>query len=219
MTFNAPAPSDYANVYALNRAFLNLARRGQQQFELNEFEYDRLIRLGTKQTESLARVPFLLFSLQLHDQARWREILLGCRNPDLFVNTDAASSQTRELITATVSFLRQLAHSNEYALYLITGSHSGWPEMIGEVTYFELATCIGRQPDLLKARRAVAADIWAKLLYAGVNADREVRKAAHIAVLQTLITDKTEAATAQWPLAACKTIAPLLRVAENPDQS
>ena len=88
--------------------------------------------------------------------------------------------------------------------------------MISAVTYFELVSCIGHRGDLLTVRRAASTDIWGKLLDAGVSAERPVRAAAHLAVLQTLLISDPEALATPWPLAACKANSPHLRVAEDP---
>jgi hypothetical protein len=82
------------------------------------------------------------------------------------------------------------------------------------MTCFELVTMARRRSDLLALRQAAGTDIWSKLLHDGVRAEREVRKSAQIAVLQTLLTCHP-VTDADWPLAARKTRSPQLRVADE----
>jgi hypothetical protein len=214
MTYDGPTQSDYANVSALNREFLRLVRSQPELFRLSKEQQVRLPLLGRAQAERLATTPFLLFTISEDDEMAWTELCRGDPNTDLFRNGAAHNAGVRNLLGTTISFLWQLAQQNPYAIRLISGAGTAWCELVTGMTCFELVTLARQRGDLLALRQAGSADIWGKLLHDGVRAEREVRKSAHIAVLQTLLTC-FPVTDADWPLAARKTRSPQLRVADE----
>lgn len=215
MTCYGPNKSDYTNVRALNREFLRLVRTNPGYIDLDEPQQARLIGLRRQQTERLEKTPFLLFSLHQQDGSVWQQLLLGDRNHDLFRQPTALPAGISNLLTATVGFLWQLARSNAYAVRILSGAGPDWCELIAAVTYFELVSRVGHRGDLLQVRRAASADIWEKLLDAGVSPDQPVRAAAHLAVLQTLLTSDPDPLPGACSLAACNSRSPHLQVAEG----
>jgi len=214
MSYDRPTRSDYANVSALNREFLRLVRMQPDLFTLGRHTQLQLRTLSRQQTERLAVMPFLLFTISEDDEIKWTELCRGSPNDDLFRDRGECNAGIRNLIGTTVSFLWQLAQKNPYAIRLISGAGAVWCELVTGMTCFELVTTARRRGDLLSLRQAAGADIWSKLLHDGVRADREVRKSAQIAVLQTLLTCYP-VTDADWPLAARKTRSPQLRVADE----
>ncbi|MGI9203920.1 MAG: hypothetical protein ACR2Q3_07915, partial [Woeseiaceae bacterium] len=59
--------------------------------------------------------------------------------------------------------------------------------------------------------------LWRKLLDEGVSPNKEIRRAAHLASLQAVLTDPAASRTStdSWSLAAKTSTAPGLRVAET----
>ena len=216
MFYDGPTQKDYVNIHALNREFLKLMRSNPERFGLDTLQAGRMAKLGSQQLERLASSPFLLFAIQEHDEFAWRAICRAGPNSDLFENKRANDSGVSNLIATTVGFLWQLAQKNPYSVRLICGATPAWCEIITAMTYFELITLTRRRDDLLSLRQAPNADIWSKLLVDGVRAELHVRSAAHIAALQTLLTGYPVANAATWPVAACKTTYPGLRVADGP---
>jgi hypothetical protein len=214
MTYDGPTQSDYANVTALNREFLRLLRLQPEHFRLSKEQQDALLSFGRQQAERLAATPFLLFTIAEDDDLAWTELCRGDPNTDLFRNGGQHSAGIRNLLGTTVSFLWQLAQQNPYAIRLISGAGAAWCELVTAMTCFELVTLARQRGDLLALRQAGSADIWSKLLHDGVRPEREVRESAHIAVLQTLLTDYPVSAS-DWPLAARRTKSPQLRVADK----
>ena len=214
MRYDRPTRSDYANVSALNREFLRLVRMHPDPFRLSRQTQVQLRALGRLQTERLAGTPFLLFTISEGDEIKWTELCRGDPNDDLFRDRGECGAGIRNLIGTTVSFLWQLAQKNPYAIRLISGAGTAWCDLVSGMTCFELVTIARRRGDLLALRQAAGADIWSKLLHDGVRAEREVRKSAQIAVLQTLLTCYPITG-ADWPLAARKTRSPQLRVADE----
>lgn len=216
MTYNGPSTSDYTNVHALNREFLRLVRTNPGCIDVDEPQQARLSGLGRQQTERLAKTPFLLFSLQEQDGLVWRQLLLGDRNHDLFEQAQATPAGISNLLTAAIGFMWQLARRNGYAVRLLSGAGADWCELVSALTYFDLVSRVAERRDLLTIRRSAKTDIWPKLLDAGVSPERPVRAAAHLAVLQTLLTSDPDVAAGEWARAACHSNSPHLKVAEGP---
>jgi len=215
MFYDGPTSTDYVNIHAMNRAFLKLLRLRPERFGLDARQAIRLSGLGRQQMERLAATPFLLFTIQEKDELKWRGFCNAEPNADLFEQDCTQDADVSNLLATTTGFLWQLAQQNRYSVRMICGATQRWCEMITSVTYFELVTRIRNRGDLLASRQAANADIWSKLLVEGVAAERRVRDAAHIAVLQTLLTGHPGVSETGWPIAACKTSPPQLRVADE----
>lgn len=215
MFYEGLTQEDYVNIRALNREFIKLLRLGTRQFGFDNLQASRFAALGRAQLARLAATPFLLFSIQEHDEHTWRGICSGDPNADLFHNAGNNEVATGRLIATTVGFLWQLAQQNAYAVRMICGGSQSWCEMLTALTYFDLVTLARSRADLVVIRQAPNADIWGKLLVEGVRAERQVRASAHLATLQTLLTRNPGGNTTHWPIAACKIRTPGLRVADD----
>ena len=215
MFYDGPTQQDYVNIHALNREFLKLTRLYPERFGLDSLLAGRLAALGRQQLERLASTPFLLFAIKENDEVSWRAICHAGPDTDLFESNRRDDAGIGNLIATSVGFLWQLAQQNPYSVRLICGASPAWCEIITAITYFELITLTRSRHALLSIRQAPNADIWSKLLVDGVKAEAHVRSAAHIAALQTLLTGYPVANAATWPVAACRTTYPGLRVAEE----
>jgi len=217
MAFDGPASVDYRNVGALNRAYLTLlqvnrrARRGLQQFASPLQR--RIVSLTRHQIDRLAATPFLLLSLRERDDKLWSQVLSDESGRDLFARPVA--DDLDRLQSAALGFVWQLARQNPYTLRLVCGASLHWCEQIGERTFFGLLAAVAPHPDLLELRRASDDELWRKLLHDGVSRETEIRTAAHVSSLQTVLTRPVSSVPRTWAVAACKTRRTGLRVADE----
>jgi hypothetical protein len=216
MFFEGLTQEDYVNIRALNREFIKLLRLGAAQFGFDNLQASRFNALGRQQLARLAATPFLLFSIQEHDEDKWRRVCSGDPDADLFRNTGRNDVAIGRLMATTVGFLWQLAQQNPYAVRMICGGSQSFCEMLTALTYFDLVTLARCRADLVRLRQAPNADIWGKLLVEGVRSERQVMASAHLAALQTLLTRNPGGNAMQWPIAACKTGKSCLQVADEP---
>jgi len=215
MTYEGPTQSDYRNIQALNREFLRLARAMPVEFGMSDKEGRRLQALCREQTERLVTAPFLLCTMRENDLQLWREFLRDDPNNDLFKNERMQTVDISNLLAAVVGFLWQLNQRNAYAVRLVSAARSDWCDLVTDVTYFELVAISRHRGDLLSFRQVEGVDIWSKLLVDGVKPEKRVRTAAHLAVLQTLLTSVPTNDNSAWPVAACAAKTPRLRVANS----
>lgn len=217
MIYQGPTRSDFSNVMAMNREYLRILHAGRAASEIGDAHHKRLRALGYRQRERLAAAPFLLFSLQENNGVLWRRLLRGERHPDLFHRAPPRRDELADLAATAASFLWQLAHRNPYTARLLASASPGWCDAVSDTTCFELVRQVRRCADLVVPRQAGNSGFWRKLLFAGVSAEADVRSAAHIAALQTLLTSPSTSAADTWPLAACASRRARLRVADRSD--
>lgn len=219
MEFAGPDAADFANVRALNSAFLELARRRRLSRAclngLDEKLANRLQSLSETQASRLASVPFLLFSFRERDARLWEQLLKATGNPDLFAASSAASGELARLTAAGLGFVWQLAQRNPYAARVLAGASLHWCEQIAERTFFQLLAVTRLREDLLQLRSGGAIELWAKLLDAGVMHEDRIRQCAHISALQAVLTHDRSNARQTWAMAARKMDRPGMRVAEE----
>ena len=215
MFYDGPTQTDYVNIHSLNREFIKVMRSCPDRFLLDSLLASRLAALGRQQLERLAATPFLLFSVSEQNEIAWQEICRDDPNSDLFENSSGSNAEIGNLLAATMGFLWQLAQQNPYSVRMICGGSPAWCELISAMTYFELVSLARNRGELLVLRQAPHADIWSKLLLDGVRAERQIRSAAHIAALQTLLTCQSNVTPASWPLAACRATPRYLHVADD----
>jgi len=220
MEYQGPEPADLANVNALNRAFLDWLRvTGPAESLQSALPPDirvALAGLDRRQLERLARVPFLLLSLREYDDTRWRSLFADSRSMDLLRPLQPADEEAARLITAGLGFLWQLAKRNPYAARLVSGASLNWCEQLADCTLMELYMRVADENSLLEPRMTSSQELWHKLLTAGVSAKRDVRIAARVSALQTVLTRGPAMAYRQLATAACAMPAASMRVAERP---
>jgi len=222
MDFTGPEPADLANVNSLNHAFLvqlrapSCGRPWRQQ--LSAAVQLMIKGLTDLHIGRLAAAPFLLFSLRERDADYWRVLSTDDSNLDLFgaIDKDADHDQ---LTIAGLAFLWALAGRNPYAARLVSGATLSWCEQMSDCTLLRLLQLTASRGDLLLPRLAGDEGIWKKLLGPGLSSEREVRKAAHLTALQSMLTEDPAAHYRPLRAAACSTWAPALRVAERKRRS
>lgn len=216
MDFSGPEPADFANVESLNHAFLLQLRgasRGQHLRQEFSPSVQSMVRgLTDLQIERLSATPFLLLSLRECDAGYWRDLCGDDRNAGLFVAVDR-DIESGYLSAAALAFLWQLALRNPYAARLVSGATLSWCEQLADGTLLQLLQRTTGRRDLLQPRLAGNTAFWNKLLGPGLSSEQEVRKAAHLAALQAVLTG--DPATQYRPLraAACRSSAPSRQVA------
>jgi len=223
MHYERPEATDLANVEALNRAFLNLVSRFSgvpdgATTAATELA-GRLVTLSAGQSECLAACPFLIFTLAENDAQRWRRLFDSAGEPDLVDAMQRPPEAFSRLAAASLGFLWELSRRNAYAARLVCGASLEWCESLAASTPIRLVQFATSEPSLLLPRFAAQKSIWRKLLGAGTSQDDDIRGAAHIAALQVLLTQQAVEPYRPMAAAACKTLSPALRVAEQPCDS
>lgn len=219
MDFAGPDVADFANVCALNRAFLALAHARRLPracvHGLDERLCKRLQELSSPQANRLAATPFLLFSLRERDARFWEQLFRAAHNRDLFAVPSTNADDFARLTAAGLGFLWQLAQRNPYAARIIAGASLNWCEQIAERTFFQLLAIAGLRDDLLVLRFATDGGLWSKLLDGGVMREDFVRQSVHVSALQTLLTHDRIEHRHSWSVAARKIDRRGTRVAED----
>ena len=218
MQYPGPTADDLANVKALNRAFLDTLRNNARHSAVLDDVVPPLKSLcralSDIHVDRLAAAPFLLFSVRERDADYWDALFdaqRDNRNGDLFEFPRTNDSDDGRLIDAALGFLWTLAVRNTYAARIVSGASLSWCERLADCTLMSLLTIAGRREDLLIPRFADREDIWSKLLGAGVSSERDVRRAAQLTVLQTMLTRDAVPGHERLSAAACRMPAPRTR--------
>jgi hypothetical protein len=216
MHFRGPAADEFADVEALNRAYLDHLRRSPvESAGVSCGLAARLAALDEPQIHRLARAPFLLFSLREDDAAYWSRILADRHRGDLFSVSDRSTVAGR-LGAAAVAYVWQLAKQDRHLARLVCGASPEWCDILAERPLFELLECCARRSDLLELRRAGDQAFWRRLLEAGTSEVETVSSAAHISALQVLLTRPDQRPGRRLDAAACRFPAVATRVGEAP---
>jgi len=220
MDYSGPEPADFANVTSLNHLFLSGLRRPARGRQLRREMTSRVrssIRdLTDLQIKRLSVTPFMLMSLRERDVEYWQSLFVEGANEDLFLSA-ATEPDTELLATAGIAFLWQLARRNPYAARLLCGATIRWCEELTDRTLLRLLQQTCRRNDLLQPRLAGSDEFWDKLLGPGLSSEAQVRSAAHLAALQSILTEDPVAQYRPIKAAACSTLVPSLRVANRKD--
>lgn len=219
MEFQGPTGTDYENVHSLNRAYLALLR-DEPRFRcclegVPERTAGRLISLTEPQAARLAETPFLLMSFRERDDRFWETVLSGDTNRDLFAAPQPAFDELGRLISAGLGFVWQLAKQNPYAARLICGASLHWCEQLTDRTFFRLLAAAGMRREVLVLRSGTDTELWTKLTQSGTSREAQVRRAAHISALQSVLTHASMRTGKKWAAAACAIQSPSLQVADD----
>lgn len=219
MEFRGPGAGDFDNVRSLNRAYLKLLKReaGARRClrGLPSELAGRLASLPEGKAERLAGTPFLLLSFRERDDEFWDAMFAETAHGDLFTVPDRPSDDVGQLISAGLGFVWQLARQNPYAARLICGASLHWCEQLAERTFFQVLTSAGARSDVLTLRCQSNAELWTKLLECGVSREQQVRRAAHISALQSVLTRASMPERRKWAAAACAVRTPALSVVDD----
>jgi hypothetical protein len=219
MEYQGPEPADLTNVCALNIAFLDWlrARAGTEAAapSLTQEIGVALAGMSRRQLDRLARAPFLLMSFREYDESRWRALFAARPGADLFDALRTPDEETTKLITAGLGFLWQLSKRNPYAARLVSGANLNWCEQLATCTLVDLFARAVAEYALLEPRMMDNPDLWRKLLSAGVSAKKDVRMAARVSALQTVLTNSASGSYRQLAAAACNMPRAATRIADR----
>lgn len=215
MHYPGPQTADLANVLVLNRAFIAWQRAGIRESApergLPPEACARIAALSCEQRERLARMPFLLMSFAEDDAARWQSLFAEQQTRDLLQCVQRRDETASRLVAAGLGFLWQLSQRNPYAVRLVSGASLTWCEQLASCTLMDLYSRALEDAALLAPRMADRPDLWHKLLTAGVSNRRQLRRAARVAALQTVLTQSPLRAYRPLAAAACKLPPPRTR--------
>lgn len=219
MEYQGPEPADLANVCALNIAYLDWLRacgntRAAEVSMTPEIS-TALAGMSRLQLERLSRAPFLLMSFREYDEGQWRSLFAEPPAADLFHALQGPDEDATRLIAAGLGFLWQLSKRNPYTARLVSGANLNWCEQLAECTLVELFSRAVTEYRLLEPRMFDNPDLWQKLLNAGVSAKKDVRMAARVSALQTVLTRSETGSYRQLAAAACSMPAVAVRVADR----
>lgn len=217
MSFASPESDDFQNVASLNLAWLRLlCRDPAARRTRNPSAAPRLARLGSLSRAEAARLsgtPFLLFSFRERDDELWTRLLADSSHRGLF--QERTASEAGLLRDAALGFIWRLARENPYVLRLVCGATMYWCERVAELTIYELLTAAACAGELPVLRFAGHPTLWEKLLANGISPHAELRSAAQLSALQTILTEPAAERRENLPVAASRSAAPGLRVAEG----
>lgn len=217
MEFRGPGAADFENVQSLNRAFLKLLKHEPDTRKcllgLPPALAACLASLSHSEAERLSGTPFLLLSFRERDDEFWEGIFADVSRRDLFAVPETPSDELGRLISAGLGFVWQLARQNPFAARLVCGASLHWCEQLTERTFFQVLATAGARADVLILRCANDAGLWAKLLASGISREKQVRRAAHISALQSVLTRASMPDRKRW--AACALKAPSMKVADE----
>ena len=219
MDFQGPEAADLANVYSLNHAYLDELRQhdavvsGTVPGLFNVAA--ELATLSRAKAALLAQCPFLLFALPDAADSRWTRLFSDDEQVDLFEGLARSPDSVARLVTATLGFLWELARRNRYAARLVSGASLDWCERLADSSPMRVFRFAAHEPNLLSPRLALRTAFWIKLLGAGTSDDQEIRRAAQLCALQTVLTRQPAERYHRLPAAACLMPAPAMRVAER----
>ena len=215
MDFQPPDATDFANVTALNRAFVDAI--GRQRIGpvtgLRDPLAAAVAALDAAERRRLCACPFLLFALAEHDVVRWRRLFDGRSEPDLISQAAQPSTVEARIVAATIGFLWQLAGRRPYAARVVSGASLDWCSRLSDCTLLDCLEFATTEVGLLSVRLHDHPSFWPRLLRAGTRADAKLRRAAHMSALQVLLTGQRESRRS-LPAAACALPSPALRVAD-----
>ncbi len=201
MEYSGLAPDDLDNVRALNAAWLRSGHGGAPP-------------LSAAGVERLASTPFLLFTLQEHDEHRWERLLAAPRQRDLLNDREAPSDEKRSLQAAGIAFLWELSRRNPYAARVVSDAANGWCRLITSVTLVQLLEFTADH-DLIAPRVDPDSDVQRRLLQSGGSKPRELREAVQFSALQAMLTASRSGHHTSLRAAACRARAPLREVADE----
>ncbi len=201
MEYTGLMPDDLDNVRALNAAWLKSAFGGAA-------------RLSADGVERLAATPFLLFTLYEDDEARWERLLDESRQRDLLQDRGPVADERRSLQAAGLAFLWELSRRNPYAARLVSDASNRWCSLIGSVTLIRLLECAA-DADLIDARFDPDSATYRRLLRRGASGLDEIREAAQLATLQSLLTAHRPGRYRRLRAAACRSRPPIRELADE----
>ena len=185
--YPAPSPEDYADVRALNGAFIDAA-----------------YALKGPQRGRLAKTPFLLFSFREHDPDWWNDALADVGQRSLIDEVEAMSPAFARVQTAALSFLWQLGRRNPYVARIVAGVSMSWCEKIAGLPLVVLLERAGCRGDLIAPRPIHPAAVGERLLRNGTSSKPTLRRSSQLSALHSVLTGGAGERHARLSSAACR---------------
>ncbi len=218
MPFSGPQPVDLHEISALNRAFVQLLVQADEAASLLAgFPEDLAARISAmtcEERDSIAAVPFLVFSLRERDDDYWERLLAEDGNLDLYTDADAVSPGRASLVSAALGFLWQMSRTNPYTLRVICGATLHWCERLAGLPLTAVIQRASSRGDILELRARENHRLWDRLTSVPDN-DTDVRSAVQLSALQSLLIQAEPSSPPRWRSAACRQSAPALRLADD----
>lgn len=192
--YPGPSRDDYANVLALNKAFLN-----------------RLNNLKGPQKGRLAAAPFLLFSLRENDLDWWTAALADNSQLQLGEPSSYDVADDCGLQSASIGFLWQLAFRNPYAARIISGASIAWCEMLTGLPLVTVLERVAARSDLMASRLGGPDAVGAQLFAKGASSRQSIRCSSHFVALQLMLTSVRDERDERLS-AACSMTAPRMKM-------
>ena len=218
MDFNGPEPADLAEVRSLNIAFLEYLRAapdGQLLQQLPSSLRPAVVALTDRQVQRLAAVPFLLLTMRESDHSFWAQLFGDRPVRDMFASAPVVVDELGRITSAVLGFVWQLSRRNPYATRLVCGGSLDWCEQLAACTLLRLLRRAVDHQDLIGVRFAGSTEFWHRLLGAGLSSEPDVRRAAHLCALQTVLTSRELTSGSRLRAAACHSAVPTLSVRER----
>ena len=190
--YPGPRPDDYANVLALNTAYLKATSA-----------------LKGPQRGRLAATPFLLFSLREADLTWWQAAMAETSQQDMLDGDELDDPNLIKIQTAALSFLWQLARRDAHAARLVSGATIAWCELVTATPLLILLDKAAARSDLLQCRLAASDDTAKRLLAKGTSGSASLRRSSQLSALQTLLTHTSAEPYRRLPSAACNMSGPM----------
>jgi len=221
MDYSGPEAADLADVRSLNTAFLDyLVSQNGERFRCElPNELQAAVRALThRHMQRLSTVPFLLMSCRERDDRYWEGTTGDQSVRDLFTPPAVAADPLSQIACATLGFLWQLSRRNLYAARMVCGASLGWCEQLAARSLLDVLDRAAIDSQLLSPRLTDDKIFWNRLLGAGLSSNKEIRRAAHLSALQSVLTPTESERTRRFRSAACRTAVPALQVRERADK-
>jgi hypothetical protein len=221
MQFSGPETTDLSDVRSLNAAFLEFLSGADG--ERLRSELPASLRLAVKalsdrHIQRLCTVPFLLLSFSESDDNYWQQTLRDRPVRDLFTPSHNDADPCAKIASATLGFLWQLARKNPYAARLVCGATLQWCEHLAACTLLHVLERAADDQQTLGPRLAGDKIFWGRLLSAGLSSEIEIRRAAHLSALQSVLTPAATSQTQQLRTAACYSSVPAVEIRQPRDK-
>lgn len=221
MEFSGPIAADLADVRALNVAFLEYLGGSNGEHLRNEMPASLqqvVASLSDRHTERLSAVPFLLLSCRETDEHYWESMSHNQPVRDLFTPTQADVGPLRQIGSATLGFLWQLARRDSYATRLVCGASLNWCEQLAACSLLQVLQQVDDDQQVFAPRLADDKVFWHRLLGAGLSSNAEIRRAAHLSALQSVLSPVEAGRVHSFRTAACYSTVPAVQVQERRDK-
>lgn len=221
MEFSGPETDDLTDVHSLNAAFLEYLS-GPDGERLRS-DMPSSLRLAVKglsdrNIQRLSSVPFLLMSCRETDDNYWQQSRRDQPVRDLFTPSHNDTDPVAKLASAALGFLWQLARKNPYAARLVSGASLLWCERLAECTLLYVLELAADDRQTLAPRLAGDKLFWGRLLSAGLSSATEIRRAAHLNALQSVLAPLAIGQSQRLRSAACYSSVPAVELRQQRDK-